>query len=189
MSKFTVIGVLMVVVLIAVFGYIIVNDIQFDAAQEDSNNESVTMLSDSKGGVVVEYPSNWVLSNSTSNDSIIAVSKGNSVDSFQIGQVNVNVEKRGLDEGFDSFLNRIYTNIGADPAFQLVSSGDISVNGHDAVEYIYTSSSVDGSVRQHKAIWFEKNNCAYVIMYSAPVDQFEANLPAADYIIEHININ
>ena len=178
MSKFTVIGVLMVVVLIAVFGYIIVNDIQFDAAQEDSNNESVTMLSDSKGGVVVEYPSNWVLSNSTSNDSIIAVSKGNSVDSFQIGQVNVNVEKRGLDEGFDSFLNRTYTNIGADPAFQLVSSGDI-----------YTSSSVDGSVRQHKAIWFEKNNCAYVIMYSAPVDQFEANLPAADYIIEHININ
>ena len=70
-----------------------------------------------------------------------------------------------------------------------MSSGEVSINDEKALEYIYTSSANTGVVKQHKALWFERGNQAYVIMYSAPIDKYEANLPAADYIIGQIKIN
>lgn len=190
MSKVKIIGVLVIIVLVAVFGYFILGNVfSGSSSVVGSNNGTVNMLSATKGGVSVEYPSNWVLSNSTSNNSIIAVSKQGSVDGSKIGQVNINVEKKEFNGTFDSFLNKTYTNIGADSSFQLISSGELSLDGQKASEYVYTSKAADGSTRQHKAIWFEKNNFAYVVMYSAPADQYELNLPAAEYIIQHIKIN
>lgn len=192
MNKLTVIGVVILLVIIAVFGYIVVNDIQFNHDNNSGNtdtNESVTMLTMSKGGVTVYYPSNWVLSQATSNNSIIAISKESAVDNLEIGQVNINVEKKGFSGDFNSFVNKSYTNIQADKAFNLVSSGEVAINDDKALQYIYTSSSNNGVLKQHKALWFERGNEAYVIMYSAPVDKYEANLPAADYIMSHIKIN
>ena len=192
MNKLTVIGVVILLVIIAVFGYIVVNDIQFNHNKNTGNsdtNESVTMLTMSKGGVTVYYPSNWVLSQATSNNSIIAISKESAVDNLEIGQVNINVEKKEFSGDFNSFVNKSYTNIQADKAFNLVSSGEVAINDDKALQYIYTSSSNSGVLKQHKALWFERGNEAYVIMYSAPVDKYEANLPAADYIISHIKIN
>ena len=90
---------------------------------------------------------------------------------------------------FNSFVNKSYTNIQADKSFTLVSSGEVAVNDDKALQYIYTSSSTSGVVKEHKALWFEKGNQAYVIMYSAPIDKYEANLAAADYIMSHIQFN
>ncbi|MBE6505480.1 MAG: hypothetical protein IJP99_02005 [Methanobrevibacter sp.] len=191
MNKLTIIGVAILLIVIAVFGYIVVNDITFNTASSNNanSNESVTMLSMSKGGVTVNYPSNWVLSQATSNNSVIAISKESAVDNLEVGQVNIHVEKKEFSGDFESFVNKSYTNIQADSAFDLVSSGEVSINNEKALEYIYTSSANTGVVKQHKALWFERGNQAYVIMYSAPIDKYEANLPAADYIIEQIKIN
>lgn len=188
MKKITIIGVVLLLIIIAVFGYIVVNDVQFNNSNNNVNS-SVTMLSVSKGGVSVTYPSNWVVSQSTSNNSIIAISKESSIDSLEVGQVNINVEKKDFTGDFDSFVNKTYTNVQADEAFELVSSGEVSLNNERVFEYIYTSSASNGVVKQHKALWFERGNEAYVILYSAPIDKYEANLAAADYIIEHIQIN
>ena len=192
MNKLTMIGVVILLVIIAVFGYIVINDIQFETHQSggtSNTNESVTMLTMSKGGVTVNYPSNWVLSQSTSENSIIAISKKSSIDNLEVGQVNINVEKKEFSGDFNSFVNKSYSNIQADKAFTLGSSGEVEVNGEKALQYVYTSSSTSGVVKQHKALWFERGNQAYVILYSAPIDKYEANLPAADYIISHIQIN
>ena len=192
MNKLTMIGVAILLIVIAVFGYIVVNDITFSNGSSSSSansNESVTMLTMSKGGVTVNYPSNWVLSQATSNNSIIAISKESAVDNLEVGQVNINVEKKEFSGDFESFVNKSYTNIQADKAFDLVSSGEVAINDDKALEYIYTSSANTGVVKQHKALWFERGNQAYVIMYSAPIDKYEANLPAADYIIKQIKIN
>lgn len=191
MNKLTIIGVAILLIVIAVFGYIVVNDITFNTGNSNNanSNESVTMLSMSKGGVTVNYPSNWVLSQATSNNSVIAISKESAVDNLEVGQVNIHVEKKEFSGDFESFVNKSYTNIQADSAFDLVSSGEVSINNEKALEYIYTSSANTGVVKQHKALWFERGNQAYVIMYSAPIDKYEANLPAADYIIEQIKIN
>ena len=191
MNKLTAIGVVILLIVIGVFGYIIVNDVQFNHnnSGNTNTNESVKMLSMSKGGVTVYYPSNWVLSQTTSNNSIIAISKQSGVDNREIGQININVEKKEFSGDFNTFVNKSYTNIHADKAFNLVSSGEVAINDEKALQYIYTSSSNNGVVKQHKALWFEKGNQAYVIMYSAPVDKYEANLPAADYIMSHIKFN
>ena len=191
MNKLTIIGVAILLIVIAVFGYIVVNDITFNntSSNNANSNESVNMLSMSKGGVTVNYPSNWVLSQATSNNSVIAISKESAVDNLEVGQVNIHVEKKEFSGDFKSFVNKSYTNIQADSAFDLVSSGEVSINNEKALEYIYTSSANTGVVKQHKALWFERGNQAYVIMYSAPIDKYEANLPAADYIIEQIKIN
>ena len=191
MNKLTIIGVAILLIVIAVFGYIVVNDITFNTGNSNNanSNESVTMLSMSKGGVTVNYPSNWVLSQATSNNSVIAISKESAVDNLEVGQVNIHVEKKEFSGDFESFVNKSYTNIQAESAFDLVSSGEVSINNEKALEYIYTSSANTGVVKQHKALWFERGNQAYVIMYSAPIDKYEANLPAADYIIEQIKIN
>ena len=192
MNKLTVIGVVIILVIIGVSGYILVNNIHFDNNKNAGNtntNESVKMLTISKGGVTVNYPSNWVLSQATSNNSIIAISKQNAVDNREIGQININVEKKEYSGDFNSFVNKSYTNIKADKSFNLASSGEVAINDEKALQYIYTSSSNNGVVKQHKALWFERGNQAYVIMYSAPVDKYEVNLPAADYIISHIKIN
>ena len=193
MNKLTTIGIVILLVIIAVFGYIVINDIQFDnnkSQNSNSNsNESVTMLSMSKGGVTVNYPSNWILSQATSNNSIIAISKESSIDNLEVGQVNINVEKKGFTGDFNSFVNKSYTNIHADSGFNIVSSGEVDLNGEKVLQYIYTSTGNNGIAKQHKALWFERNGEAYVIMYSAPIDKYEANLPAADYIMSHIKIN
>lgn len=182
----------MLILIIAVCGYIVLNDIQFNAGSSKntgSTNESVTMLSISKGGVTIEYPSNWVMSQATSNNSVLAISKASSVDNLEVGQVNIHVEKKDFTGDFDRFVNSTYNNIQADEAFDLVSSGEVDLNGERVLQYIYTSSSNNGVVKQHKALWFDRGNEAYVVMYSAPIDKYEVNLPAADYIIQHIKIN
>lgn len=193
MNKLTTIGIVILLVIIAVFGYIVINDIQFDnnkSQNSNSNsNESVTMLTMSKGGVTVNYPSNWILSQATSNNSIIAISKESSIDNLEVGQVNINVEKKGFTGDFNSFVNKSYTNIHADSGFNIVSSGEVDLNGEKVLQYIYTSTGNNGIAKQHKALWFERNGEAYVIMYSAPIDKYEANLPAADYIMRNIKIN
>ena len=192
MSKLTIIGVVILLVIIAVFGYIVINDIQFNTNQQDvansDSNETVTMLTVSRDGVTVNYPSNWVLSQATSNESIIAISKESAIDNLEIGQVNINIEKKPFTGDFDSFVNSSYTNIQADSQFNLISSGEVDVNGQRALQYIYTSSADNGVMRQHKALWFERGDQAYVVMYSAPIDKYEANLAAADYIMSHIQI-
>jgi len=190
MKKITIIGVVILVVVIAVFGYIIFNNVDVSHSSSGSaSNETVTMQTMSKGGVTVNYPSNWVLSQATSNNSIIAISKKSAVDNLEVGQVNINVEKKEFSGDFNSFVNKSYTNIQADKSFTLVSSGEVAVNDDKALQYIYTSSSTSGVVKEHKALWFEKGNQAYVIMYSAPIDKYEANLAAADYIMSHIQFN
>ena len=95
MKKITIIGVVILVVVIAVFGYIIFNNVDVSHSSSSSaSNETVTMQTMSKGGVTVNYPSNWVLSQATSNNSIIAISKKSAVDNLEVGQVNINVEKK-----------------------------------------------------------------------------------------------
>ena len=75
-----------------------------------------------------------------------------------------------------------------DSSFQLVSSGSVALDNVQAEEYIYTSTQNDVQ-KEHKAVWFEKDGQAYVIMYSAPLNQFEKNLYVFDYILSNIKIS
>lgn len=153
----------------------------------EDDNSDLEMLTLSKGGIVIHYPSSWGYSEATSNYSIIAISKLDSIDSAGIGQVNINIEKKPIEGEFYTYVNDTYKSMQKDSSFELVSSGGILVKNIDAVEYIYTSND-NGVEKEHKAVWFEKGGQAYVILYSAPPEDFENDLYIFDYILSDIQI-
>ena len=133
----------------------------------------------------MNYPSDWGYSQASSNDSVMAIFKLDSIDSAGIGQVNINVEKRAISENLSSYLENTYKSMEYDSSFELISSGEVAIGTNTAYEYIYTSTD-NGVIREHKAVWFDKNGQACVLLYSAPLDQFEANLYVFDYIVKDI---
>ncbi len=154
----------------------------------DTNaDEETQVMTLSKGGLVINYPSDWGYSQATSNCSIMSISKLDSIDSKGVGQVNINFEKKPIEGDFYTFVNSTYKSMQYDASFKLISSGESVIGDREALEYIYTSND-DGMDREHKAVWFEKGGQAYVMLYSAPVDQFEQNLYVADYILSDIQI-
>ena len=154
---------------------------------ESKSNDQTTIQTLSKGGLTINYPSDWGYSKANSNYSIMSISKLASIDSAGIGQVNINFEKKPIEGEFYSFVNSTYKSMQYDSSFNLVSSGESIIGDRAALEYIYTSND-NGVERQHKAVWFEKGGQAYVLLYSAPMDQFDANLYVFDYILSDIQI-
>ena len=157
------------------------------SADTSNNNDQTTIQTLSKGGLVIHYPSDWGYSQANSNYSIMAISKLDAIDASGVGQVNVNIEKKPIEGEFYSFVNMSYKSMEHDSSFKLVSSGESMLAGRDALEYIYISNE-NGNEREHKAVWFEKGGQAYVLLYSAPVDQFEPNMYVFDYILSDIQI-
>ena len=152
----------------------------------DSN--STTILTLSKGGILINYPSDWGYSQATSPDSIMAISKISSIDAAGVGQVNINVEKRPIEGGdFYTFVNSTYKSMQYDSNFKLLSSGDVMLGDRQALQYMYTSN-INGTEKEHKAVWFEKGGQAYVLLYSAPLDQFESNMYVFDFILSDMKI-
>ena len=152
----------------------------------DSNSTSILTLS--KGGIVINYPSDWGYSEATSPDSIMAISKLSSIDSAGVVQVNIIVEKRPIEGGdFYTFVNNTYKSMQYDSNFKLLSSGAVMLGDIEALQYMYTSN-INGTEKEHKAVWFEKGGQAYVLLYSAPVNQFESNMYVFDFILSDIRI-
>lgn len=157
------------------------------ACASAESDDQLTIQTLSKGGLVIHYPSDWGYSKATSNYSIMAISKLDSIDAAGIGQVNVNIEKKPIEGEFYSFVNNSYKSMQHDKSFTLVSSGESTIGDRQSLEYIYVSND-NGNEREHKAVWFEKGGQAYVLMYSAPLDQFESNLYVFDYLLSDIQI-
>ena len=164
-----------------------VNDKEFMDAVIEATNDETKVLTLSKGGLVINYPSDWGYSQATSNYSIMSISKLDSIDSAGIGQVNINFEKKPIEGDFYTFVNSTYKSMQYDASFKLISSGDSVIGDRQALEYLYTSND-NGVEREHKVVWFEKGGQAYALMYSAPVDKFEQNLYVFDYILSDIQI-
>ena len=122
---------------------------------DNKTDDSGTVQTLSKGGLTINYPSDWGYSKSNSNYSIMSISKLNSIDSSGVGQVNINFEKKPLNTDFNSFVNTTYKSMESDKSFTLVSSGQSVIGDRQAYEYVYISN-VNNVQREHKAVWFEK---------------------------------
>lgn len=173
-------GSILTIILITLFLFIA------SSVSADTNDDN-TIQSLSKGGLSINYPSDWGYSQATSNYSIMSISKLDSIDAAGVGQVNINFEKKPVEGEFYSFVNTTYKSMEYDSSFNLVSSGESVIADRQALEYVYTSND-NGIEREHKAVWFEKGGQAYVLLYSAPLDQFESNLYVFDYILSDIQI-
>lgn len=157
------------------------------SAETKTADDTSSVQTLSKGGLTISYPSDWGYSKATSNYSIMSISKLDSIDAAGIGQVNINFEKKPIQGDFYTFVNSTYKSMPYDSSFSLVSSGESIIGDRQALEYVYTSND-NGVEREHKAVWFEKGGQAYVLLYSAPINQFESNLYVFDYILKDIQI-
>ena len=154
---------------------------------DNTTSDDQSVLTLSRGGLSISYPSDWGFSEAKSNYSIMAISKLSSIDSSGVGQVNINFEKKPLEGDLETFVNSTYSAMQNDSSFELVSSGGVVVGDKNALEFVYTTND-NNNEKEHKAVWFEKGGQAYVILYSAPTDDFESNLYVFDYILSNIQI-
>lgn len=179
--KKTIIAILFIVGLVCSMGCIMADD------QSASDNPK-DIQSISKNGVSIKFPSDWGISKASSNHSLIAIAKLDSIDSAGVAQVNINIEKEHFDGDFEKFVNDTFAKMEKLGDYNLSSSGKVAIGDMQGYEYSYVSD-INGTVREHKAVWLEHNGDAYVIMYSAPIDQFDSNLKVFDFVVRNFELN
>ncbi len=176
-----IIAVLIVIVLICSVGFVMA-----DNQEASANPKDIQTIS--KNGITIKFPSDWGIAKTTSNHTLIAIAKLSSIDSSGVAEVNINIEKTSIEGSFEKFVNESYAKMEKLGDYNLTSSGAVAIGNLQGLEYNYVSD-INGTQREHKAIWLEKNNEAYVILYSAPIDQFNGNLNIFDFVVRNFQIN
>lgn len=159
----------------------------------DSNNDNTTTndtapLTLAKNGVLIKYPGTWVVANSGSNDSIVAVADPDSKDpATGYSDVNVNIERRSLPTSLNTYFNQTYTQLFSDPNYTPIAQGQVAIGPYTALESLYAVDS-NGTIKQHRALWIENNNEVYVILCTAPQNEFQNQAKNFDFIISNFKI-
>ena len=178
--KKNIIGILVVIVLITSITCVV--------AESQSSLADKDFQTISKNGISIKFPLEWGISKSSSNCSLIAISNLASIDSNGVAQVNINIEKKPVEGDFNKFVNKSYTLMSKTGNYSLVSSGNVSTGKYNGLMFTY-NSNINGTVKTHEAIWIEHNKDAYVLLFSAPKNQFDSNVKVFDYVVHSFTIN
>ena len=157
----------------------------------DSDNNAkndTSPLTIAKNGILIKYPGNWVVATSDSNDSIVAVADPESKDpSTGYSNVNVNIERRNISTSLNAYFNQTYAHLFSNSDYTPIAQGDIIIGQYNALESLYTQDS-NGTIKKHRAIWIENNNEVYVILCTAPPDDFQNHVKNFNFIISSFRI-
>jgi len=174
--------------IIVILAVIFVSGCIADSNNVDTTKNDTTPLSLAKNGVLIKYPGTWVVANSGSNDSIVAIADPNFKDSGTgYTNVNVNIERRTLPTSLNTYFNQTYTKLFSDPNITPIAQGNVAIGQFTALESSYVENS-NGTIKQHRAIWIENNNEVYVILCTAPQDEFQNQSKNFDFIISNFKI-
>ncbi len=180
-----IIGVVIVVLLIVVA----IGLSNHEKSKTNTNETEVQTVS--QNGVFIKFPYDWTVARSVSNDSVIAITDLKSVnESSSMGSVNVNIERRPLDgEAMEDLFNDTYSTILSNTTNEVISLGNSTAfSGENALEADYLTDT-DSEPKQHRAIWVEKNNQVYVILFTAPANDFSNQEKYFNFILSHTRIN
>jgi len=157
-----------------------------DNTNANTNDTSPKTLA--KEGILIKYPGTWVVASSQSNDSIVALADPKSKDPVtKLNNVNVNIERRNLSSSLDSYFNQTYKSLFSNSDFTPIAQGSTFVGQYTALECSYFQNS-NGTVKQHRALWIEHNNQVYVILCTAPKDDFQNQVKNFDFILSNFRI-
>ena len=176
-------------VIIILLVFVAIGLSNFEKSQTDTNQTEIQTVS--QNGVVIKFPSDWVVAQAMSNDSVIAITDLKSIDnSSKMGSVNVNIECRQLNgSSVDTIFNKTYSTLLANDSHQVISLGNSSsLSNENSLEADYISD-LDSEPKQHKAIWVEKQDQVYVILFTAPVNKYNSEEKYFDFILSNIKIN
>lgn len=181
MKKY-ILGILIILAVIFVSGCIT------DSNNNNSTGNDTPPQTLAKNGIIIKYPGTWVVANSASNDSIVAVADPSSKDpATGYSNVNVNIEKRSLPSSLDSYFNQTYTKLFSNSNFTPIAQGSVSIGSYNALEALYTENS-NGTVKQHRALWIENNNELYVILFTAPQNEYQSQVKNFNFILSNFRI-
>lgn len=176
-----------IIVILAIIGLICSVGVVMAGNQEASDNPN-DIQSISKNGISIKFPSDWGIAKTSSNHSLIAIAKLNSIDSEGVAQVNINIEKNDIDGSFEDYVNDTYAKMEKLGDYNLTSSGQVVIGSLQGLEYNYLSEDND-TVREHKAIWLDDGDQVYVILYSAPLEEFDENLKVFEFVVNNFHLN
>lgn len=155
-------------------------------SDNSSNNRIEAPKTIVKNGILVKYPGNWVVPGSAANNSIVAIADPNSKDSDS-GFTNVNIERQDLPTSLELYFNQTYSKLFSNPEYTPIAQGNASIGKYSSLECMYTHNNA-GMVKKHRALWIENNNQVYVILCTAPQENFENQAKNFDFILSNFKI-
>jgi hypothetical protein len=137
----------------------------------------------SQNNITFNYPGEWQVANPTAPNSVVAVADPNSVQSGNPRTI-VLIQKPNATAGtnISTVYAANYATFFNNTGYQRVSEGNITVNGSDALENVYTDN-VTGNQRQYRAVWLNENGTIYVILCIAPVSDYSNEQTNFNFII------
>lgn len=184
MKKY-ILGIIIIISVIFVSGCI--------SNSEDNNTDQPQTLN--KGGISINYPATWVVASSKNNETIAAVADPNSVDSATgLGKISVSIQKKTLNSSsknsssVDALFNQTYQDLFSNSTYNLIAEGNATVGQYtNASESVYTIDQ-NGTVKQQRAIWIKQGNDVYIILCTAPENEFAAQSKNFEFIINSFKI-
>ena len=151
--------------------------------KEAKNTDSITYVNyqDPETGATLQYPSSWSKIESQPGAVNFAEKSGANV-AFVIEDLSAN--PMTLQEYTEASLESLKS---LDIGFQLTKSYSSTTAGYPSYTIEYTAEN--GSLKaQATGVWFITGNKAYILTYTAPVDEYEANMTSAKKIIDSIKV-
>ena len=182
MKKIFIIGLILILLIVGV-SFFINNPIKI----ENEINASHQSVEYSENGITLSMPGDWVSAKSKSNETVLAVADSNSKDASGFNNINVNIEKKSNTRSLESEFKSNYNTLARNSDFNILFEGNSTFNGEAAMEADYTSVAA-GELKQHKAIWIQKDSDIYVILCSAPQSEFDEKLSTFDFIINSVRL-
>jgi hypothetical protein len=152
-----------------------------------NNNQDYRSLN--QNGITMNYPSNWIVANTQVNETIAAVGNPEFIDnSSGLGLVGVNIQKRTLQTSLDEYFNQSYQTLFSNSSYKIIGYENITFGGYKSLCADYTVTDND-EVKEQRAYWIENNGHVYVILCTAPKNDFPSQKKYFDFILNSFKIN
>ncbi|KZX12305.1 PsbP-related protein [Methanobrevibacter filiformis] len=175
--KKTILGIIIVMGVILVSGCI----------SNDSNNTDEPKTF-SANGVFFKYPGQWDIAKSTVDGTIAAVADPASKNNLTgFAGTTVVVEKQNLTMSFNQFYNETYSKLFSNPDYELISEGNLTIGDYNASECVYSINSAEA--KQCKAVWIQKDQEVYVILFTTSKGKYESQEKYLNYILSTFKLN
>ncbi|MCL2157104.1 MAG: hypothetical protein FWH54_03680 [Methanobrevibacter sp.] len=177
MKKY-ILGIIIIISIVLVSGCV-------SNSNNNSENETQTLA---KNGISIKYPGTWVIANSKNNETIAAVADPHFIDSTTgLGKVSVVIEKKTNTGPIETLFNQTYKNLFTNSSYTLTAQGTITIGKYEGLECYYTVDQ-NGTVKKQRAVWIGEGDEVYIILCTAPENEFDSQLKIFDFIINNFKI-
>ncbi|MBE9209604.1 serine/threonine protein kinase [Nostoc sp. LEGE 06077] len=140
-------------------------------------------------GIKINYPDNWAVQatpNAVTQDIVTFLSpKQNDADQFQeLLTIRVEPLSSTLDESKDLFIREIQNTV---DDVQIESSSETTLANKRANQLVFSGKS-DGGRLKSLQVWTLQNDNAYIITYTANVEDYHKFLPVVEKMIQSFAI-